>query len=442
LIPETVYTVTVRAHDIVDGFGGQEVIVNLNIPSGVDFEVIRDVFPNEQKSSMGLTYIHPDGNRFAKGSIDLMKSVPFDIQLAGTPAWVVGAPQGDQDSIWLVALSDGQLQAFRIQGSAYTEIQLDFPNLFPGMPPAIATDPEGFKILNIGLKDLAPFSHPIKPSINSLIYINNNGNLIIESNGRDEKFKINVMKDGRILADGQGNYLVYSDPTNAYDHGVLGDAIEAASLTLLKKSESGMKIISISAPKGSVFEGIAPIWADLNNDGQREIIVTASNYENGAQIIIYSLDGEIIAQGPSIGSGYRWRHQLAVAPFGPNGEVEIVDVLTPHIGGIVEFFQIIENEMINVAKLSGYSSHRINSRNLDMAFAGDVDADGYVELLIPNQTHDSISALQRVDSGVQIDWTIPLNDKITTNFSTVTFSNNKFSVAVGLSSGILRVWLP
>jgi hypothetical protein len=40
-IPPEVATVTVRAHDLVDGFGGQEVVVDLTAVSGENFEVNR-----------------------------------------------------------------------------------------------------------------------------------------------------------------------------------------------------------------------------------------------------------------------------------------------------------------------------------------------------------------------------------------------------------------
>ncbi len=40
-IPESVTQVRVRAHDIVDGFGGREVVVNLTQASGEDYEVVR-----------------------------------------------------------------------------------------------------------------------------------------------------------------------------------------------------------------------------------------------------------------------------------------------------------------------------------------------------------------------------------------------------------------
>ena len=41
VIPASITSVTVRAHDLVDGFGGKEVVVDLTAVSGTDFEVTR-----------------------------------------------------------------------------------------------------------------------------------------------------------------------------------------------------------------------------------------------------------------------------------------------------------------------------------------------------------------------------------------------------------------
>jgi hypothetical protein len=40
-IPEGVTQVRVRAHDLVDGYGGREVVVDLTVDKGPDFEVVR-----------------------------------------------------------------------------------------------------------------------------------------------------------------------------------------------------------------------------------------------------------------------------------------------------------------------------------------------------------------------------------------------------------------
>jgi hypothetical protein len=41
IIPMDVTQVTVRAHDLVDGFGGQEVVVDLTADSGDNFSIDR-----------------------------------------------------------------------------------------------------------------------------------------------------------------------------------------------------------------------------------------------------------------------------------------------------------------------------------------------------------------------------------------------------------------
>jgi hypothetical protein len=42
VIPAAVTQVTVRAHDLIDGFGGQEVVVDLTADSGTNFTVARE----------------------------------------------------------------------------------------------------------------------------------------------------------------------------------------------------------------------------------------------------------------------------------------------------------------------------------------------------------------------------------------------------------------
>jgi hypothetical protein len=41
MIPDEITSVLVRAHDLVDGFGGEEVEVDLTADAGINFEVAR-----------------------------------------------------------------------------------------------------------------------------------------------------------------------------------------------------------------------------------------------------------------------------------------------------------------------------------------------------------------------------------------------------------------
>ena len=70
IIPEGITQVTVRAHDLVDGFGGQEVIVSLNQANGFYFEVISPVVAPTSFTT-GLTHLQPDGNRYYPARINL-----------------------------------------------------------------------------------------------------------------------------------------------------------------------------------------------------------------------------------------------------------------------------------------------------------------------------------------------------------------------------------
>jgi hypothetical protein len=134
------------------------------------------------------------------------------------------------------------------------------------------------------------------------------------------------------LTDEQGRLLVLTSAADRYPHGVVGDGIEASGFALLDATLDESSMVTANVDANSVIEGISPIWADIDGDGDREIIVTVSNDQVGAGLVAYDETGAIVARGPVIGRGGRWRHQIAIAPFGPNGEIEIVDVLTPHIG--------------------------------------------------------------------------------------------------------------
>ena len=67
--------------------------------------------------------------------------------------------------------------------------------------------------------------------------------------------------------------------------------MEATEITLLQTRPSLEAVTRISIPGQRVVEGISPIWADLNGDGQREIFVTISDGEQGAQVVVYSESG-------------------------------------------------------------------------------------------------------------------------------------------------------
>ena len=438
LIPEGVDYVTARAHDIVDGFGGKTVTVFLNQTNGLNFEVHRR--GGELKVRVvGFTNQRPDGNRYQNGKIDLPGIQPIDIPLDGVPVWVTGVPGEDGSTVWVAALEDGSLQGFSISGREITPVELSSDTLPAGMPPAILLDKK-VEILNDRAPNLAEFTHPVLTMDGSLAFINGNGQLVIWGENIYQSKQLDALRDARVLSDGNGQLLLLTSRTSVYEHGVLGDSVEAKSVTIV--SESGKILENITLFSDQVIEGIAPLWVDLNDDGLREIILTLSNRRDGAQLVVFSETGDQIAQGEAIGTGFRWRHQIAVAPFGPNRETELVDVLTPHIGGVVEFFQLRGTSLVKVAEVSGYTSHVINSRNLDMAVAADFNADGRVDLLLPNQSLTQLGIIQRTQDGAAVVGEISLEASLSSNLAAVPLPGGMLALAAGLDSSLLRVWLP
>jgi hypothetical protein len=299
--------------------------------------------------------------------------------------------------------------------------------------------------LTIPFPDKSSLTHPILlPKSGHKAYISNIGKLIItdKQNRVTESLAINALPDARILVDDRERLLVLSDGTSDYDHGVLGDKIEATSITLVKTDPEIKVLQKIFIPSGKVVEGISPIWIDLNGDAKREIIVTISDQNQGAQIAIFEESGNLLALGPAIGQGYRWRHQIAVAPFGQDGELELVSVRTPHIGGIIEFYQLHRDDLSIANQYDGYTSHIIGSRNLDMAVVGDFDGDGKVELLLPSQNLTTLGGIQRSSSGVNQDWTLDIDGKMSTNLGVVTLKNDQILIGVGRQDGSMRLWIP
>jgi hypothetical protein len=398
--------------------------------------------PNQEpvpQTAYGYTYHRPDGNRYVTGSAPLHLSEPVDIPLAGKPAWLVGA-EGTQGVVWAVVLDNGRVQAFQFDQGTYQEISIAPDKLSPGEPPLLVLR-DGIPSLVTAPEDSASkLTHPAVLPDGKIAYIEENGDLVIWKDGEIGRLPVNALLDARLLVDENDRILMLSGPTERYDHAVLGDALEASSITLLETTPELRleKVIPVEEPV--VIEGIAPIWADINQDDQREIIVTRSHPQEGAQLVVLDERGEIIAEGAAIGRSYRWRNQLAVAPFGPQGVMEVVDVLTPHINGAAEFFRIVDDELKILADFPGYTSHVIGTRNLDMGLAGDFDGDGQPEVLLPSQSLTELGAISHGADGANLDWKLDLAGVLSSNLAAISAKDGSLYLGAGLDDGILRMW--
>ncbi|MBX0325998.1 hypothetical protein EGH21_23575 [Halomicroarcula sp. F13] len=260
------------------------------------------------------------------------------------------------------------------------------------------------------------------------LFVAENGDLVVDGADR-YRLPIDAPPDIRPAAIGDGTYVVYGDVTGRYGHGALGDTLEPSSLVVV--DPTGPEVVArtvLDAPL--VFEGLQPLVADLDGDGEPEIVTTIADSENGAGIAIYSPAGERIATGPVYGPG--WRHQLAVAPFGPDGTTELAAVLKPHVTHTLEYYRLEDGDLNVRATIDGVSSHTYGSRNLDGAVAADLDDDGTVELLVPTTDRRRLVAVSRKSSDARVQWEWELGGKLTCNLTGVGLDDG--GVAVGAAT--------
>jgi len=254
--------------------------------------------------------------------------------------------------------------------------------------------------------------------------IDANGDLYIKVGDQPSILEINALPDSQIIQDERQRLLILSDPSDQYQHGVLGDDLEATSVTFVQLSDQPVVISKFSVAQDWVIESIRPIWSDWDGDGEREIVLTLSNSSNGAKLVLYDENGINLAESLPIGKGFRWRHALAISAFGEEGQRLLVDVQTPHIGGIVSFYRWDKEKelLITEATRSSYSTHDIGSRAMKMYTLMRDEESKQVLLIVPNQSKKELVAL-RFESGViHEEWRIPLEGRLSGNLELIDYN--------------------
>jgi hypothetical protein len=189
------------------------------------------------------------------------------------------------------------------------------------------------------------------------------------------------LSDGEVTRAGAlSTYLI--DPTRRYDHGVLGDAIEAGGFAVERE---GRRLI-YRLGHHAVFEDRRVRLADLDGDGRPEAIVVKSYLRRGAAIAVYRLLPDRIvplAESPAIGTRHRWLNPVGVADFTGSGEAMVAAVIMPHVAGSLRLFRLARGTLAEVARVGGVTNHIIGTRNLDLAAVADVDGDGAPDVVLP-----------------------------------------------------------
>lgn len=356
---------------------------------------------------VGRTNVQASGNRYLPGSLDLTDD-PATIDLPFVAVWVLPFADGS-----LVIVGEDGTAALIGPDETVTELGAVDPTVRP-----LAIQ-EGDDIVLVPANDGVDSDLPDATEVSS--------------------------GDTRAWFDGA---------TERLPHGALGDTTESTRLVIVQRvvsdpmDDSGESLVGGARvvvdleddPTQSVFEGLSPLLADIDGNGVIDVLTTISDGETGARLVAFDLAGERIAESEPVGQRNRWRHQIAVAPTDPNGGTdEVIEVVTPHIGGLLQFRRFGDGELALQFQTSAFNSHELGSRNLDGAVVFDADGDGEPEAVLPVQDR---TALAVVDSQPADDGPVLIDLGGATATSNLALGQTTAGVqfAVALSDGRLLVW--
>lgn len=198
----------------------------------------------------------------------------------------------------------------------------------------------------------------------------------------------------------------YVLPTTEYAHGVLGDAVEYKGLLLLVHTDLGVIPATYELPDGKVFEDLAPRCADLDGDGEDEVIAVVSDAAQGARLVVYSKRAGPLAETPPIGQGHRWLAPVGVADLDGDGREDIAYVETPHLHGVLRVWTLRDGRLVELASAPGFSNHRIGE---DFVTGGVRDC-GTPELVIPSLDWSTLMRVRLVGGRLIADPVGPATD--------------------------------
>jgi hypothetical protein len=201
------------------------------------------------------------------------------------------------------------------------------------------------------------------------------------------------------------------DPTTRYNHGVLGDAIEAGGFVV----ERGKKRLVYRLAPDAVFADRRVRLADLNGDGVPEAIIVKAHLQRGAAIAVYRIGADRIdplAESEAIGTRNRWLNPIGVADFAGIGKPMIAAIITPHLAGSLRLYSLSGSTLNEVTRIDGYTNHIIGKRDLDLARVVRLPPHGPPLVLAPTLDRRTLTAISFQNGVARVVRKWPLEARI------------------------------
>lgn len=219
-------------------------------------------------------------------------------------------------------------------------------------------------------------------------------------------------------------------PTTRYEHGVLGDDLEASRLVV--EMHDG-DTLEFELPTSRVFEDLEPRLEDLDGDNRDEILVVESDADLGASLAIYGILERRVtrrAMTPFLGRPNRWLNPVGVGDFDADGHLDIAIVVTPHIGGNLRLYHFTEPTLSQFGEVAGVSTHEIGSTELGLGQVVTLGNEGD-GLLLPDQPRRALVLFQWSSNGMRVLARTDLPAPISSSLMPVSVRRWRFSLDDG-----------
>jgi hypothetical protein len=227
-----------------------------------------------------------------------------------------------------------------------------------------------------------------------------------------------------------------AEPTERYDHGVLGDKIEAGSVAI---ETSAGKRFTVKLKPDAVFEDLNVRLADLDGDGRDEVVVVKSYLKRGAALAVIAErrgNYEVVVETPPLGEPHRWLDPAGIADFTGDGKPTVALVRQPHVTGALELWGLRDGNLQKLADLPDFANHVAGSRDIDMSAVADFDGDGKPDLALPSFNRTRLRIMSFAPNAREIA-SVPLPAKAATNLALLPAGNGPPLIVLGLENGWL-----
>lgn len=194
-----------------------------------------------------------------------------------------------------------------------------------------------------------------------------------------------------------GHIAILSHPdSTTYQHGVLGDGVEAGQLQFLERH----RLTPVAKPlmiDGQVFEANTVVI--LPHDKGNYLVATMAGGGNGAKtVVIDNVNGalQVIAQSTPLPSN-RWQ-----SPFVFNGNLYAVQM--PHLVGKLVRYDWQDNQLTATEIGQGYSNHKIGSYETNLTTTSNNSKHG---VIVPMAGYQTLSLISKTGKVAMLDAKLP-----------------------------------